>query len=261
MPSVDILDAREPVRRSFAGSIALHAAVFTVVLASAWIKNRPRDTFGDPNSLGGGSVGVTAVKSIPFLTPQGPKNPVANDTDSQVPEPVAPAKPAVKAPEPDAINLRSRNAPRKPSPAPRDQSQKKYQQPLEDNQLTSRAGQSASSPLYGMVPGAGGVGVGSGTPFGSRFGAYAALIQDKVARVWRTDEVDPRLRTAPPVIVIFDLSRDGRVSNPRLAQRSGNLALDNSALRAVTQAAPFPPLPPQYERDSATIEFWFQLQR
>ena len=210
-------------------------------------------------------MGVTAVKTIPFLTPLGPKNPVANDTESQVPQPV-PVKPEVKKrvaekPEPDAIALKSRNVPKKPAPAPLPQNASKWQEKYEDNQLTSRAGRSASSPLYGMVPGAGGVGVGTSTPLGTRFGAYAALIQDKVARVWRTDEVDPRLKTAPPVIVLFELRRDGQVSNPRILQGSGNIALDNTALRAVTQAAPFPPLPAQYERDTATIEFWFQLQR
>jgi outer membrane biosynthesis protein TonB len=44
-------------------------------------------------------------------------------------------------------------------------------------------------------------------------------------------------------------------------QGSGNRTLDYSAQRAITEAAPFPPLPQGYERDSAQIEFWFVLKR
>ncbi len=47
----------------------------------------------------------------------------------------------------------------------------------------------------------------------------------------------------------------------RIAQRSGNSTLDFSALRAVMDAAPFPPLPQGYERNEANVELQFQLQR
>jgi protein TonB len=61
--------------------------------------------------------------------------------------------------------------------------------------------------------------------------------------------------------VTFEIVRDGSVRNVRLLQRSGNLALDNSAQRAILQAGPFPQLPADYNRDSASVEFWFQLKR
>ena len=44
-------------------------------------------------------------------------------------------------------------------------------------------------------------------------------------------------------------------------QRSGILTLDNSAQRAILNAAPFPPLPAGFDRDAAQIEFRFQLKR
>jgi protein TonB len=62
-------------------------------------------------------------------------------------------------------------------------------------------------------------------------------------------------------IVTFTIRRDGSVTGLRLAQSSGNYALDTSAQRAILEAAPLPPLPPQFERDSAAVEFWFELKR
>jgi TonB family protein len=44
-------------------------------------------------------------------------------------------------------------------------------------------------------------------------------------------------------------------------QRSGNPTLDYSAQRAVLEAAPFPPLPAGFERDSARVEINFELKR
>jgi protein TonB len=73
--------------------------------------------------------------------------------------------------------------------------------------------------------------------------------------------VDARIQTAPPVIVTFTIRRNGSTANVRVVQRSGNTLLDDSAQRAIYDASPFPPLPAGYERDDATIEFWFQLKR
>jgi protein TonB len=63
------------------------------------------------------------------------------------------------------------------------------------------------------------------------------------------------------VIITFDIQRDGSVRNAKVAQRSGNSTLDYSALRAVMDAAPFPPLPSDFDRNEANVELQFQLQR
>jgi TonB family protein len=47
----------------------------------------------------------------------------------------------------------------------------------------------------------------------------------------------------------------------RVSQSSGNTALDRSAIRAVLDAAPFPPLPAGFPRSDAQIELNFQLRR
>jgi periplasmic protein TonB len=61
--------------------------------------------------------------------------------------------------------------------------------------------------------------------------------------------------------VTFDIQRNGQVSNVRVAQTSGNVAMDNSARRAVMEASPLEPLPAAYSGSSASIEFWFTLKR
>jgi protein TonB len=61
--------------------------------------------------------------------------------------------------------------------------------------------------------------------------------------------------------VTFTLHRDGSVSGIRITQKSGIAALDISAQRAIMDAAPFPPLPPQFPKNEAEIEFLFQLKQ
>jgi TonB family protein len=105
------------------------------------------------------------------------------------------------------------------------------------------------------------VGVGPGSPFGTRYGWYANLLAQRLAQSWRTQDVNARLAAAPPVIVTFVIYRDGRAGDLRLIQRSGDLSLDNSVLRAVTQASPLPELPRDYQGNSVTVEYWFELKR
>jgi len=260
---VDILDERESLRIPLLVSLSLHIAVVLTLLATGIAANRPRELWGNPNSLGGGSVGITPVSQIPLPSRGGPVNPVANDTESNVPAPPAkqPARQQARK-EPDtsakAIPLKAKSQPQRVSrPAT---AASKLETPQSPGQLYSSTGRALSSPLVGQT-GSGGVGMGQGGAFGSRFGYYRDLLEQAVARRWRTNDVDPRLQTAPPVIVTFLIRRDGSISDVRVEQSSGNRALDYSAQRAIFEAAPFPPLPAGYERNEARIEFWFQLQR
>jgi len=262
-PHVDILDESESMRRPLLESAALHAGVFTLVLLTAVTGAGRRATWGDPNSLGGGSVTINAVSQIPLPSRGGVVNPVANDTESQIPQPPAP-KPAKAArrtvEDADAVPLKGRRAARRMSDIIG--SQQRYRRPESgSNQLYSSTGQGLVSPMFGQTGSGGGVGIGAGSPFGNRYGYYVELLKQRVAQKWRTSEVDPRLKTAPPVIITFTILRDGSVRDVRIVQRSGNGVLDYSAQRAILEASPFPPLPAGYERDEASVEFWFQLSR
>lgn len=257
---IDVLEGSESLRRALLLSMVAHAAAFSLMAYYSHAGTQGRVQWGNPHPLGGGTaVGVTTVKQIPLPVRTGAANPLANDTESRVPLPPKPQAEKARAPEPDAITIRGRQ--RQPQPAqPRQYAQ--YRPGSErPNQLYSSSGQALSSPMFGAQTGAGGVGIGPGGAFGSRFGWYRDLLEQRVAQKWRTEDVDARLQTAPAVIVTFDILRDGSIRNVRILQRSGYSSLDYSAQRAVYEAAPFPGLPQGYERPSAQIEIWFQLKR
>ncbi len=259
---VDILERRESLRQPLVASLAVHAAAFAVLALSTSLGERGRILWGTPQALGGGSVAVTPVRQIPLPERSGRLNPVADDTLSRVPAPPKPETRKVQPPPPkDAIEIPARKSERaKPRVARRSQIERPW---VEDrpHQLYSQAGQDLSSPLFGAQTGTGGVGMGPGSAFGQRYGWYRDLIETRVAQKWNTAEVDPRITTAPPVIVTFDILRNGQVRNVTILQSSGNRALDYSAQRAVYLAAPFPPLPAGFEREEARIEIWFLLKR
>ena len=235
-------------------SIALHAAVFGFLVVSTLSFQRSHEVWGGPTHAGE-AVAVNAVKSIPLPSRSGRHNPVANDTESQVPQAPKPEpKKRVKVPEEKAIPLKSRQLKKQAQ----QQAQQRYRpEPLRENQMTSSQAPAAVSPLF-QKPG-GAVGVGQNSTLGSRFGAYADLVAQRVTEKWQTSNLIGQ--SAPMVIVTFDILRDGTVRNAKVAQRSGNSTLDYSALRAVMDAAPFPPLPSGYDRNEAGVELQFQLQR
>jgi TonB family protein len=261
----DILDRPERLWASFWGSVALHLSVAAAVLATVWYQtHHPRENWGDINGGGLGSVAVNVVPRIPLPTESGPVNPVANDTESRAPEPPAKVKPQakVRAPDPDAIRIPSRNARKKPAPAASAPNKFRAQQQDLPNQVYSQSGQRMVSPMVGLT-GGGGVSIGNNSTFGAQFGAYSDMVKNKVARNWRTTDIDPRIRVANPVVVTFTINRDGSVPSQsvKIGQTSGIPTLDLSAQRAILDASPFMPLPPQFPRNSADIEFHFELRR
>ena len=101
----DILEEREPLSRAFLAALTLHVTMLAAMGIYAWM-NAHRDSFGAQNA-GGGAIGIESVKTIPLLH-SGEQNPVANDTESQVPQ--QPAKPIEKVKEekvsPKAVALK-----------------------------------------------------------------------------------------------------------------------------------------------------------
>ncbi len=261
----DILEQQERLTGPFWGSIALHGGVVALAVTFSIVHPLTVEHWGDPNGGRLGSVAVTAVASIPLPNRRGPKNPLANDTESRVPSPPPKlkAQPKVKAPPPDAIPIKTKSAPKRYAESAAAQPNKWREKQVDrPNQLYTPGGQSLSSEMYQMQ-GGGGVGIGTNSPFGTQFGWYANLLRDKVAQSWKTTDVDPRLTTAPQVAVRFSLLRDGSLvaGSVKVSQSSGNQALDFSAMRAVLDAGKFPALPPQFGRDRADLELRFELRR
>src|SRR5271157_5719248 len=96
---------RDPVGKAFAGSLITHGVVIAL-LASSGLFNLTKNNFGSPTASSG-SVGVNMVKTIPIPQREAPRNPLANDTKSIVPQAPAPVKPQkqVKAEPEHAIEI------------------------------------------------------------------------------------------------------------------------------------------------------------
>jgi protein TonB len=259
-PHVDILDQPERLVPSFFGSLVFHGLLFATMVGVGWVQSRNTISMGDPNGGRMGAVTVNPVASIALPSHAGTRNPVATDTESAVPVPIAKTRPApkVEAPDPKAIPIPSRTAKSRPSQAAALPDKWRASQKDLPNQLYSTAGTRVATPDY-AVAGGGGVGVGNNSPFGNQFGAYADLLRNRVAQYWKTTDI--RANHAPVVGVTFTLRRDGSVTAIHISQRSGISALDISAQRAVMDAAPFPQLPPQFPKNQAEIEFLFQLKQ
>ena len=89
----DILDQRDSLKGAFIAAVALHVAIFGGMALRNLL--HPSTSFGAPDA-GGGAIGIEAVKSIPLIH-RGAENPVANDTESQVPQTPAKQKEATTA--------------------------------------------------------------------------------------------------------------------------------------------------------------------
>jgi periplasmic protein TonB len=259
--SVALDPRQDQLSKPLAASLAFHLAIVALVGGFAWWENRHRDTFGDPNA-GPGTATVDLVESIPGFRQTRDTQKVANETESQVPSlPKPEARPRVEEDDPDAISLKSnRKQPKKKTkkqPVAKMSNQKRLYTP---EQIYSSTGARVSTPMFAPAKGGGGVGLGSSNPFGTRLGWYADLIRQRVAEKWRTQDLDSRLNNLE-AIVTFDIHRDGSVTNIRLIQRSGNYTVDTSAMRAVHEASPLEPLPKEFERNLASVEFRFKLQR
>lgn len=260
---VDILDSPESLRGPFVSAVSLHLSVIAALLLYAWLA-RPGPTFGEQNPSGG-AVGVEAVDKIP-LPHEGMQNPVANDSQSQVPQPPVNQKTVkkVEKPPPDAIPIKNKHL-KKQKLAERESLRHMYQpyERLEKNQLTSTVAPQVANPMFSAQPGSGRVGTGMNTTLGTRLAGYAAQIQGIIARNWKTGDVDAHIQTAPVVIADFDLMRDGTIRNVTILQYSGIPSLDFSVRRAILDSNPLPPIPQGqgFDKPYAKVEFTFELKR
>jgi TonB family protein len=252
-----MMDQHENVRGAFTRSVVLHLAVIGGLGFYAWV-NGITDRFGREDA-GGAMVGIQVIAPIP-LPSHGPVNPVANDTDSDVPQEIA--KPTPKAaPEPEPEDAVPILPPTKTSKQPlTPKSKLKGFDDIAKNQLTSKSPQAVSNPLFASSSGAGRINVGGDNTLGNRFPEYAAQIQELTRQNWHTEEVDRSVTSGPPVTIRFELQKDGRVRNVQLIRRSNIPTLDLSVQNAVEEAH-YPPLPAGFERSSVPVEFTMVLKR
>lgn len=85
---------------------------------------------------------------------------------------------------------------------------------------------------------------------------YLAVIQAKVSARW-TEPSTPRLGQEKRVSINMVVLRSGLVREIRIVDSSGDKGLDQSALQAVNDAVPLPPLPPLYSEETLPVLLHF----
>jgi len=89
-----------------------------------------------------------------------------------------------------------------------------------------------------------------------KYDYYVKIIKRKVEESWITHGLNTTGQLGNPE-VYFKISKNGEVIDAQLEKSSGNGALDQSALNAVTRAK-FPPLPSGYRRDYLGVYYNFE---
>jgi len=116
--------------------------------------------------------------------------------------------------------------------------------------------------------GAGGTGAGGG--IGEGFGdgltefpyAYYLLrVRDEITVNWFPGSIDPGPDNILQTLVYFRIYRNGSISTIEIKQSSGLRAFDLVAVRAVANAAKFPPLPDDYDGEYLGINLLFEHAR
>lgn len=85
------------------------------------------------------------------------------------------------------------------------------------------------------------------------FGPYLAELQRRIRRNWSP----PEDREDKTVVLLFTISKDGRLLSINTKRSSGYANADGAARAAVERSAPFRPLPPEYRNNSINVEFTF----
>jgi protein TonB len=230
--------------------IVLYAVVFTGSSGQGW------------GSGGGGSaIGVTLVSSVPLpAAPTQNQNVLANESKG-----LTKSEPKAEEKEPDAIEIQGKNSKIKPTKPPTSTKAKTQTPPeQETNQVAYGEGGPVSGP-YGSFAAGGAKGgfdvTGGGGDFGTRFGWYVQIIQQKISDNWLKYEVDPRITGGQRVYITFDVARDGHPYNVQIEQSSGVPSLDISATRALQRIDTFGPLPSDYSGSKISVEYWFDYSR
>ena len=86
------------------------------------------------------------------------------------------------------------------------------------------------------------------------FAWYLSRVQAKITERWAG-----RALPGQQPVAVFDIGRDGQMSGLAISRSSGNTYSDQAALRAITEANPFPPLPPDFPGTTLRVHLGFNF--
>jgi len=140
-------------------------------------------------------------------------------------------------------------------------------QPADTKQNSQTSGTSGAGSGTGSRVGLG-LGEGDGFGFGGGYGQiglsnfpytyYLQAIHAKISSNWVTALIRSGTSGGVATEVSFKIYRNGRISEPEIRTPSGNQTMDLSAIRAIRNASPFPPLPRDYEDEYLIVRLFFE---
>jgi TonB family protein len=230
---------KEKFGRSFLFSIAIHCAIFLLLIYGAYLFPTTTITLG--SGPGGGSgEDVETVGVVDELS-----GGAGMYKPSLVPKP--PALPDEPKPEPTkAIPLPNSVEPKKIKPAPNAKI-KDFKIPPASNVIPV-APEPGSGGMGGRAGGSGGgsgggigISVGEGTGgFGDSW--YARVVETRISRNWTRPPQGVRVE----VTYSFFIAADGAINSIRLEKSSGNAEWDLSARFAIENSKDLPAPPPEF---------------
>ncbi|MBN2265767.1 MAG: TonB family protein [Candidatus Aminicenantes bacterium] len=263
-------------QRTVLVSVFLHAGLIVLIAASPSFTRSPRRSGlvqyvnfigGGVGGTGGGTGGGATVVAKTEPLPEAKKpalrdltvpSKVKTEPQTALTHPVDKPKTTKKAPEKKA-------AISKPEPSP----------PTAADTVNAATEAATSGSGFGLRFGTGGGGSGGGTgggigggtgagagdPFGISafpFQFYLQMLSDRITANWFQALVDPGVGGLLQTQVYFRIYRDGSISDIKIDVSSGIDAFDLSARRAVQTAAPFAPLPNEYDGQYLGITLVFE---
>ncbi|MEO5987440.1 MAG: TonB family protein [Candidatus Eisenbacteria bacterium] len=163
------------------------------------------------------------------------------------PTPSQPAPEPVRSAEDDGVRI-EKPKPEPPKPEPARETPPRPAKPVEKR----------TSPPQTLLPSAA-IGAGMSGSLAAEgnfeFAYYLQQVRVRVGSNWTTPAGASSGQRAE---VYFRIARDGSVRDVRLAASSGNPWFDQAATRAVTIAAPLPPLPMGYGAGVLGITYGFE---
>jgi protein TonB len=257
----EIYESDQPLKRPLTIAILMHIMMAAVAVVGPYIlRANPGENWGGTDIGGGDAVNASLVSNIPLPHKEG-KNVLATESKG-----LTVSQPKVEEKQPDALPLPDKNARVKPTRSNTETRMKPPDEKIAEvppNSIPYGQGGPVSGP-YGSFTAAnakGGFGFNNGGDFGARFAWYVDQVRRKVSENWMKYEVDPSMNTARRVYIDFDIDRTGEPKNIRIEQSSGVPSLDQSAVRALQRIDTFGPLPPQYQGNKVSVEFWFDYRR
>jgi colicin import membrane protein len=238
------------MRRGLFISLAVHVGLLIVLIVPVG---------GRGGALSAGTIYEVSLVSLPAGSPGPPGPPAGGDEAPDATLAVPKAEEPVKKETPKPTEKKTLE---------RKEEKKEATKPKSTGKDEKTSG-SSDSELHSLVKGGTGTGRGGTGPGGFssqlqldienfEFSYYLVAVRNKVSSNWSP----PAGLVAPSgvvrVVVFFRIMRDGKISDLAVESPSSVGLFDQSALRAVLRAQPFPPLPRRFAENSLGVHFGFE---